>query len=112
MSAIRKRRQWCAGVGAAAAFMAAALLLPARALAVQAVPSDDAYIEPDSSSSNFGSKEHLSVSDGDFTSFLRFDLSTLPDDVTGDDVVKATLKLFLSKLNRAGSLDLFEVTGP
>jgi hypothetical protein len=39
-------------------------------------------------------------------------LSTLPAGVTADDIAQATLKVYLSKLNKTGSFEVREVTGP
>ena len=45
-------------------------------------------------------------------SFLKFNLATLPSGMVAADVEKATLKLFVSKRRKAGSFDVFAVTGP
>src|SRR5688572_9708341 len=86
------------------AMLVALLLLPANALAIQAVPSDDTFVQV-SSTSNNGDKEGLRVGDGEkYRSFIKFDLSSsLPAGLTGLNIEKATLKLYLNKLNKLGS---------
>jgi hypothetical protein len=89
------------------------LLGPANALALQAIASDDAFVQF-SSSSNFGNEEHLRVGDGDkYTGFIKFDLSALPlglGGLTGDNIEKATLRLYLSELSKTGSFEIRRVT--
>ena len=91
------------------------MLLPSLSFAVEAPLTDDAYISSSGSpTANYGKKTILSV-DGVGgqaplkTSFLKFDLSTLPAGVTGADVEKATLKLFAPKLITPGLFDVMEV---
>src|SRR5688572_15586946 len=87
------------------------LLLPPSALAVYGPPSDDSFVEQGSSSVN-GAKEILKVGDnGKYRSYINFDFFSLPGDVTSDNISKATLKLFVSKVNKPGSFDIRLVTG-
>jgi hypothetical protein len=89
----------------------ALLLWPATALAVYGFPSDDTFVENGSSSIN-GNKEILKVGDsGKYTSYIKYELVTLPEDLTGDNIAKATLKLFVSKVNKPGSFDIHIVNG-
>ncbi|HVS01905.1 MAG TPA: DNRLRE domain-containing protein [Thermoanaerobaculia bacterium] len=89
--------------------MFCSLWLPGSGLAVQAVPSSDAFVQQ-SSSSNFGDKKELRVGDsGKYQSLVKLDLSGLPASVMPEDVGKATLKLFLTKVNKAGSFDVLAV---
>src|SRR5688500_15584865 len=94
------------------AMLVALLLLPANALAIQAVPSDDTFVQV-SSSNNNGDKDSLRVGDaGKYKSFIKFDLSTLPTlPDGGNNIEKATLKLYLNKLSKLGSFDLHRVDG-
>ena len=89
----------------------ALLLWPANALAVYGFPSDDTFVENGSSSVN-GNKEILKVGDsGKYTSYIKYELVTLPEDMSGDNIAKATLKLFVSKVNKPGSFDIHIVNG-
>jgi hypothetical protein len=95
-------------------FIAMAMLLPSLSFAVEAVLTDDAYTSSRRKTARYGTQAVLSVyglADGAplMRSFLKFDLSTLPADITADNVEKATLKLYVSKLTRAGSFDIFKV---
>ena len=78
---------------------------------VEAVLTDDAYTSSSKPAKRFGKKKGLLVS-GSLRSFLKFSLATLPSGTVAADVEKATLKLFASKRRKAGSFDVFAVTGP
>ena len=78
---------------------------------VEAVLTDDAYTSSSNPAKRFGKKKGLLVS-GSMRSFLKFNLATLPPGMVAADVEKATLKLFASKRRKAGSFDVFAVTGP
>ena len=87
-------------------------LWPTRSFAgVEAVLTDDAYTSSSKPRAKFGKKKGLLVSKK-LRSFLKFSLSTLPSGTVAADVEKATLKLFASKRRKAGSFDVFAVTGP
>jgi hypothetical protein len=94
------------------AIVVAAFIRPPPLLAVEAIPPDDASVSETSPSGKFGAKEELTVGGaGAFRSYIRFDLSVLPDGVTGDRIAKATLKVFLGRVTERGELDVAEVTG-
>ena len=78
---------------------------------VEAVLTDDAYTSSSKPRAKFGKKKGLLVSKS-MRSFLKFNLATLPPGMIAADVEKATLKLFASKRRKAGSFDVFAVTGP
>ena len=78
---------------------------------VETILTDDAYTSSSSPAKKFGKKKGLLVS-GSMRSFLKFNLATLPSGMVAADVEKATLKLFASKRRKAGSFDVFAVTGP
>jgi len=102
-------RRVTTGIAAVALALAALMLSPGRALAVQAVLTDDAYTSMSAPTSNFGTSGDLLINASQRT-FLRFDFSTLPS-VTGADVRKATLTVFLSSVSAAGSFSVKLVTG-
>jgi hypothetical protein len=86
------------------------LLCPAVAHA-QHIARDDTHVKT-ASATNFRDAERLIVGDaGKYTSFIRFDLSMLPMEVTGDEIQKATLRLFIGVVGRAGSFDVSRVQG-
>ena len=89
--------------------VAVLLLSAGRAPAVQAILSDDAYTAASAPNTNFGASEDLHV--GSRKTFLKFDFSTLPA-VTGADVEKATLTIFISDVVAPGSFTVRLVTGP
>ena len=78
---------------------------------VEAVLTDDAYTSSSKPGKRFGKQKGLLVSRST-RSFLKFNLATLPPGMVAADVEKATLKLFASKRRKAGSFDVFAVTGP
>ena len=92
------------------------LLLPSLSFGLQALLADDSYTSSSSGASNFGKRINLLVqgSPGGPSgkrSFLKFDLSELPDGTTGSHVGKATLRLFVNKVTKAGSFDVVRVAG-
>ena len=46
------------------------------------------------------------------TTFIRFDLSSIPPSVTGSMVAKATLKIYIGTVTTAGSFNVDLVTSP
>ena len=73
--------------------------------------TDDTYIDLLRPSENFGGHARLIVRDlslggvgGETRTFLRFDLSTLPDQVD-----QAILRLRVARIVEAGSIDLYRV---
>ena len=79
------------------------LLLPAYA---QFTPSGDAYTNSGSPSTNYGAKTLLDVQSGTQTTFIQFDLSSLPAGFTGANISKATLKVFVNSVTTAGSFNV------
>jgi hypothetical protein len=90
--------------------LAALLLCPTLANA-QYIARDDTHVKT-ASTTNFRDAERLIVGDfGKYTAFIRFDLSMLPTDVTGNDIQKATVRLFISQVGRGGSFEVSRVHG-
>src|SRR5262245_10181793 len=86
------------------------LLCPAVANA-QLIARDDVHVKS-GSASNVRDAERLVVGDfGKYTSFIRFDLSMLPGDVSAEAIEKATVKLFISEVGRGGSFEVSRVHG-
>ena len=86
-------------------------LLPVAAFA-QTVPLiQDSSVIP-SSPANFGKTTTLSVGGANAGSALvQFDLATLPDGTTADNVSKAVLTLFVNKVNAAGTVNISVANG-
>jgi hypothetical protein len=78
----------------------------------QITPSDDSYTLTSSPGTNFGSKNTLEVESTGATTFIRFDLSSIPPTVNGSMVAKATLKIYISAVPSAGSFNVDLVTSP
>ncbi len=97
-------------VGGRVLLLVIILLCPAVAHA-QHIARDDTHVKT-ASATNFRDAERLIVGDaGKYTSFIRFDLSMLPMEVTGNEIQKATLRLFVGVVGRAGSFDISRVQG-
>lgn len=91
------------------------LLLLAFAQTIQAQPaklSEDAYTSTGSPNANFGANASLRVTTGTQATFLKFDLANLPDGVTGNDIAKATLTVWVNTLNTSGAFDVWSVANP
>jgi hypothetical protein len=78
--------------------------------------TDDSDVNINSPTQNNGANAAVFVrnvgSGGVRHGFARFDLSTLPAGVTGAEIAKATLRLWISDLQNEGSIDLHVVQGP
>jgi len=88
--------------------------LPAPAAAVLARLTDDAHVSQSARTSNFGSAPTLLVQGpGSVTgqSYVRFDLTTLPAGTRGPDIVRAQLRLWVSRVVRGGMLDVHTARG-
>jgi hypothetical protein len=84
--------------------------LPCSALAATAVLTADATLNASSPGTNYGASPTLAVSPSPGTtgmaSLLRFDLSSLPTNLTSGTVNKATLSLWVATLSGSGALDV------
>jgi hypothetical protein len=77
----------------------------------QITPSDDAYTNTALPTTNLGAKPLLDVESASQTTFVRFDLSSLPSGYTGANISKATLKLYVNAVTTAGSFNVDFVNG-
>jgi hypothetical protein len=74
--------------------------------------SDDAFVSTVTPARNFGRSPVLSVTNTD-TAYLQFQLvSGLPAGITGADLSKATLKLFVTNVFAPGTLSLHQSPSP
>jgi len=107
MKSSTMHRQILFGALAVAAFVA---LMPRPSSAILATLTDDSYVT-DASTSLHGTKPTLKVQDStthDSSTYLKFDLSTLPAGVTAADVDKATLTVFVTKVSGTGPVSVYE----
>jgi hypothetical protein len=77
----------------------------------QLTPSQDAYTDSASPATNFGTKTVLDIGSASQTTYIQFDLSAIPAGYTGSDISKATLKLFVNSVSKAGSFNVNYVNG-
>lgn len=80
-------------------------------LVAQAPVSEDTFNSNDWNA-NFGKLPFLVVQGPSSTTYIKFDLSQLPSGVTGDEVRKATVRLFVSGVTHPGSFDVLRVSSP
>ena len=77
----------------------------------QITPSADAYTNTATPATNFGAKTLLDVQSASQTSFIQFDLSSIPPGYTGANIAKASLKLYVNTVPTAGSFNVDFVNG-
>src|SRR5205823_13711143 len=71
--------------------------------------TDDAYTASSSPSSNYGTQPSLNVIGPGVNSYIRFDLTTLPANLTSSNVSKATLRLNINGVTTSGTFDVYLV---
>jgi hypothetical protein len=89
-------------------FLAAMFFCPA-AHATNVALAGDAHVSSTRSTTNFGTLANLYVGNGN-TALLQFDLSTLPTGLTSAQVARATLTVFVNRVNIGGTVNLSPVT--
>ena len=77
----------------------------------QITPSQDAYTNTGTPTTNYGTKATLNVASASETAFIQFDLSSVPTGYTSANVAKATLKLYVNGLATPGSFNVDFVNG-
>jgi hypothetical protein len=85
------------------------LVATQAAHATDAVLTGDASVNSARTTTNYGSLSNLYVGNG-YTSLLQFDLSVLPSGTTAAQVSKATLRLYVNRVNTAGSVTVSPVS--
>ena len=85
--------------------------LPTDSQAATGLLKDDTYTQASTPNQNFGSNADLRVTSNN-NSYLRFDLLTLPPTLVGNDIAKATLKLWVNTLTTPGAFDVRRITDP
>jgi hypothetical protein len=76
----------------------------------QITPSGDAYTNTAAPTTNYGAKTLLDVESSQ-TTYIQFNLSSIPSGYTSADVTKATLKLYVNAATTAGSFNVDYVNG-
>lgn len=79
------------------------------AVAAEVALTQDAHVNSTRPTTNFGTLSNLYVGGGN-TAFLQFDLTTLPAGITASQVSKATLTLFVNRVNTGGTVTVSPVT--
>ena len=80
-----------------------------EASALNVTLTGDAHVNSAHASINYGTLSNLYVGNGS-TTFLQFDLSTLPTGTTSAQVSRATLTVFVNRVNAAGTVTISPVT--
>jgi len=77
----------------------------------QITPAADAYTDTASPDTNYGARALLDVGSPSQTTYIQFDLSSIPSGYTGSSIAKATLKLYVNAVTMAGSFNVDYVNG-
>jgi collagen triple helix repeat protein/glycine rich protein/TGF-beta propeptide len=77
----------------------------------QITPTADAYTDSGSPTTNFGRAATLNVQSSSQSSYIKFDLSSIPTGYTGTNIAKASLKLYVNQVITAGSFNVDLVNG-
>ena len=82
-----------------------------QASALDVTLSGDASVNSAHASVNYGALSNLYAGNGN-TSFLQFDLRTLPAGTTSAQISHATLTIFVNRVNAAGTVTISPVSAP
>ncbi len=86
------------------------VVLCARGMYAADMPlTSDAHVNSAHASTNYGSLSNLYVGNGN-TAFLQFDLSALPTGTLSTQISRATLTVFVNRVNAAGTVSVSPVT--
>src|SRR5271157_173518 len=86
------------------------ILLACTAAYGQLTPTGDSYTNTALPTTNYGAKTVLDVESSQ-TTFIQFNLSSIPSAYTSADITKATLKLYVNAVTTAGSFNVDYVNG-
>lgn len=86
------------------------LLLMCTAAFGQLTPSGDSYTATATPTKNFGTATTLGVESSE-TTYIQFNLSSIPAGYTSSDITQATLKLYVNTVTTAGSFNVDYVNG-
>ncbi len=76
----------------------------------QLTPRQDAYTNTADPTTNYGAKTLLDVESSQ-TTYIQFDLSAIPAGYTSANITKASLKLYVNTVTKAGSFNVVYVNG-
>ena len=85
------------------------VLATGAAHATDATVTGDAYVNSAHPSTNYGNLSNLYVGNGG-TALIQFDLSSLPAGTTASQIGKATLKLYVNRINTSSLVNVQPVT--
>jgi hypothetical protein len=86
------------------------MLFAVVAAPAQIAPSGDSYTNTAALATNYGATTLLYVESSE-TTYIQFNLSSIPASYTGADITQATLKLYVSAVTKAGSFNVDYVNG-
>jgi hypothetical protein len=86
------------------------VLLACTAAYGQLTPSADSYTNAADPTTNYGAKTLLDVESSQ-TTYIHFNLASIPSSYTGADITQATLKLYVNTVTAAGSFNVDYVNG-
>jgi hypothetical protein len=87
------------------------ILLACAAAFGQLTPSQDAFTSTADPTTNYGAKTLLDVESASQTAYIQFNLSSIPTSYTSANITKATLKLYVNTVTKAGSFNVDYVNG-
>jgi hypothetical protein len=96
-------------IGCLLALSVATIFTFSTAHATDVALTGDAHVSLTRSTTNFGTLANLYVGNGN-TALLQFDLGTLPAGLTASQVSRATLTLFINRVNSIGAISLSPLT--
>jgi hypothetical protein len=76
----------------------------------QITPAGDSYTNIAAPTTNYGASKLLDVESSQ-TTYIQFDLSAIPSGYAGSNITKATLKLYVNAVPKAGSFNVDYVNG-
>jgi len=77
----------------------------------QITPSADSYTNTAAPTTNYGANGQLDVESASQTTYIQFNLSSIPSTYTSADITKATLKVYVETVTEAGSFNVDYVIG-
>ena len=86
-------------------------LFAAIAASAQIAPAGDAYTNTADANTNYGAATVLDVKSATQTTYIQFNLSSIPESYTGANIAQATLKLYVNAVTTAGSFNVDYVNG-
>ncbi len=77
----------------------------------QLTPSSDAYTNTADPTTNYGAKTLLDIESASQTTYVQFDLSAIPAGYNSANITKASLRLYVNAVAKAGSFNVDYVNG-